>query len=199
MRMGKAIVGLIGALILAACASQAVAPSVVPRTGDKSSRLPWRPALATQFVDLKNGGFSLVFQQGFEFDSNDSSINLSDKSGELIVSLNGRPYIASSYTLESFLGKYIDEMAARGGSFDRGAPYGIIIDGVSGVAIDLTGTFLDYPIAGKAIAISPGKDFIVFGLGMSNLSNRENGWTDSGSQDFEAILQSIKFKDEVKK
>jgi hypothetical protein len=124
---------------------------------------------------------------------------MSDKSGELIISLNGIPYIASSYTLETFLDKYIAEMASRGGSFDKGEPYEIVIDGIQGIAIDLTGTFLDLPIAGRAIAISPGRDFIVFGLAMFNLSQRKNGWSESGSQDFDAILQSIRFKEKVKR
>ncbi len=202
MSKSKTILALISVLMLVSCASlapSATAPTLTPRTGDKGARIPWLPTLTPQFVDLKSGGFSLVFGPGFAFDASDSSIDLSDESGELIVSLNGRPYVASSYTLESFLGKYIAEMASRGGSFEQGNPYEITVDGVSGVAIDLQGTFLDYPIAGKAIAISPGKDFIVFGLGMSNLARRENGWTDSGHRDFDAILQSIKFKEEVKK
>ena len=111
---------------------------------------------------------------------------------------NGKPYIASNYTLESFLGKYVAEIAARGGTFDQSEPYEIIIDGMSGLAVDLTGTFLNDPIAGKAIIISPGKDFIVFGLAISNLSTYTNGWEESGSVAFEMLIETIKFKAEVK-
>ena len=202
MWMYKTILSLLSMMILISCAPQAPEASAgqtIPRTGDKSARVPWLPTAELQFIDLQAAGFSLAIQQGYEFDTDESSINLSDKAGELIISLNGRPYIASIYTLETFLDKYIAEMAARGGSFDQGEPYEITIDGISGIAVDLNGTFLDLPIAGKAIAISPGKDFIVFGLAMSNLSGRENGWRESGSQDFDAILDSIQFKDEVKR
>ena len=56
------------------------------------------PTLGTRFIDLKSGGFSLAVQPELEFDTDDYSINLSDKGGELIISLNGKPYIASIYT-----------------------------------------------------------------------------------------------------
>jgi hypothetical protein len=89
-------------------------------------------------------------------------------------------------------------MASRGGSFKQSDPYEISIDGMSGIAVNLTGNFLNDPMAGKAVAISPGKDFIIFGLGMSNLGTHKNGWNESGSVIFESIIESIKFKDEVK-
>jgi len=157
------------------------------------------PTLAARFIDLKSGGFSLAVQPELDFETDDYSINLSDKGGELIISLNGKPYIASVYTLESFLGKYIVEVAARGGSFQQSDPYEISVDGMSGIGIDLTGNFLNDPMAGKAVAISPGKDFIIFGLGMSNLGTHKNGWVESGSAIFEALIASIKFNEEVKK
>lgn len=184
-------------LILTVCASQTARD--ISHSGSVSARVPQLPQAVPQLIDLPDGGFSLIIQPGFDIDTDAASINLSDPSGELIVSLNGRPYIASIYTLESFLGKYIAEMASRDGSFEQGKPYEIVVDGISGIAMDLNGTFLDLPVAGKVVAVSPGKDFIVFGLGMSNLSKREDGWTESGNPDFEAILRSIKFKDEVKR
>lgn len=194
---------LIGTLLLTACAPSGILQQTATPTAAKVPEPTHTPILipptkTSQFIDLKSGGFSLSVQQGLDFDIDDYSINISDKQGELIISLNGKPYIASSYTLESFLGKYVNEMAARGGTFNQSEPYEIMIDGMSGLAVDLTGSFLDDPIAGKAIIISPGKDFIIFGLGMSNLSTHENGWADAGSVIFELLIKSIKFKAEVK-
>jgi hypothetical protein len=191
---------LTSATVLASCASQpGIKPiaTVTPQPALTATLIP--PTLAARFIDLKRGGFSLAVQPELEFETDDYSINLSDKGGELIVSLNGKPYIASIYTLESFLDKYLVEMAARGGSFNRSESYAVTIDGMSGIAIDLTGNFLEAPMAGKAVAISPGKDFIVFGLGMSNLNTHKNGWAESGSVIFEALIASIKFKEEVKR
>ena len=189
--------------ILISCASQPPvipAPTFIPKPANTSTPILLTPTAtqAPQFVDLKSGGFSLAVQPELDFDTDDYSVNISDKGGELIISLNGKPYIASIYTLESFLDKYIVEMASRGGSFNQSDPYEISIDGMNGIAIDLTGNFLDDPMAGRAVAISPGKDFIIFGLGMSNQGTHKNGWMESGSPIFEAIIASIKFKDEVK-
>jgi hypothetical protein len=187
--------------ILVSCTSQPTitpAPMFTPKPVNTSTPLPLTPTAGPQFVNLKSGGFSLAVQPELDFETDDYSINISDKGGELIISLNGKPYIASVYTLESFLDKYVVEMASRGGSFNQGDPYAISIDGMNGIAIDLTGNFLDDPMAGKAVAISPGKDFIIFGLGMSNLGTHKNGWNESGSVIFEEIIASIKFKDEVK-
>ncbi|HKG53002.1 MAG TPA: hypothetical protein VKB04_01980 [Anaerolineales bacterium] len=184
--------------ILTSCVSQPGVKPVstsTPQPAVTATLIP--PTLAARFIDLKSGGFSLAVQPELDFETDDYSINLSDKGGELIISLNGKPYIASIYTLESFLGKYIVEVAARGGSFQQSDPYEISIDGMSGIGIDLTGNFLTDPMAGKAVAISPGKDFIIFGLGMSNLGTHKNGWVESGSAIFEALIASIKFNEEV--
>lgn len=175
---------LICTTLISACT--AVTP-VSPDTPEPSSRV----------IDVKGGGFSLSIREDLEFDVDDVSINLSDDQGLLVMSLNGRPYISSEYTLESFLGKYLTEMEARGGTFVRGVPYEIIIDDRNGLAIDLTGTFLDRPIAGRGIIISPGEDFVVFGLGMSILGGNKNAWAESGSVIFEDILASIRFKDSL--
>jgi hypothetical protein len=192
---------LIGTTILVSCASQpaaTTAPTFTPEPVNIPTSAPLPPTSQPLVVDLKSGGFSLAVQPELDFDTDDYSVNISDKGGELIISLNGKPYIESIYTLESFLDKYIVEIAARGGSFNQSDPYAIHVDGMSGIAIDLTGNFLNDPMAGKAVAISPGKDFIIFGLGMSNLGTHKNGWNESGSVIFEEIIASIKFKSEVK-
>jgi hypothetical protein len=192
---------MILAMLLASCAVQrpaAPAPVNSPEPVNTSAPVPTRVTAAPEFIDIGSGGFSLAIQPELEFEAHDDSISISDRRGELVISLNGRPYVASSYTIESFLGKYLAEMASRGGSFEQGEPYEIVIDGKNGIAVDFSGSFLDNPVTGKAVAVSPGEDFIVFGLGMSLLTGRENGWAESGSMIFETIIDSINFKDEVK-
>ena len=159
---------------------------------------PPSPTPAFRSIDIKSGGFSLLVHPELEFDIDDHSINLSGAQNNLIISLNGRPYIASEYTMESFLDKYVTETASRGGAFIQSVPYEIMIDDMSGIAVDISGIFIDAPVAGKAFVISPKKDFIIFGLGMSNLSGNQNEWIEIGSDIFEALLASIEIKDEVK-
>lgn len=189
------------AISLTACSTlQPDTPAmVVPsQMASTQTAIPQTRTSESQFIEIKEGGFSLAVQPDLEFDTDASSISISDKRGGLIVSLNGRPYIASSYTLQTFLGKYLEEMASKGGSLHQSDPYEVVIDGRSGIAVDFTGNFLDQPITGKAVAVSPGEDFIVFGLGMSLQNGSPEGWAGSGSVIFETILASMEFKEEVK-
>lgn len=191
----KIFLGLACVAVLASCASQP-AVTAVPTL----YRTPVSAPTATlPIVYLRNGGFSLAIQSGLDFEIDDSSILLFDQRGEHFISLHGRPYIASIHTLESFLGTYLDEVSARGAIFAQSDPYEIFIDGMSGTAIDLNGSFSEAPMSGMAVAVSPGKDFIIFGIGLSSPQRSESEGTESGSVIFEEILDSIMFLDEVKK
>ena len=192
---------LIPFMLLVSCAPgkpSTPAPTSAPKPVNTSTAVPQRSTAETELIDISSGGFTLAIQPGLDFEAHEDSISISDRRGEFIVSLNGRPYIGSSYTLQSFLAKYLVEMASRGGTFDQSEPYEIVIDGKNGLAVDFSGSFLDHPVTGKAVAVSPGEDFIIFGLGMSLLNVHENGWDESGSMIFENILDSIDFKEEVK-
>lgn len=188
--------------LLTACVSQPTLTRLsvstdTPKPATLSTPIP--PTQESRLIDLKSGGITLSVQPQLEFDIDDHSINLSSQGGKHIISLNGKPYIASDYTMESFLGKYVMEMESRGGAFVQSVPYEIMIDGMSGTAVNISGNFLDAPIAGKAFVISPRRNFIVFGLGMSNLSVNKNEWAETGSDIFETLLASVKFKDELEK
>jgi len=194
----KFLIYLINLIVVIACAAGPTAsptpdPTITPSPTHIPTAIP-SPTLEPRLVDLKSGGFSVSVHPELVFDIDDYSINISDRVGKLVISLNGRSYIASSYTLESFLGIYLDEMASRGGIFTQSDPYEIVIDDVNGVAVDITGTFLNDPIAGKAISISPSENFIVFGLAMSNLGTDAKGWDENGSVIFEDLLASMQFK-----
>jgi hypothetical protein len=189
------------AISLASCSPQlptAVSVITSEPVNTQAAAILQTPTSIPRFINIRDGGFSLAIQPDLEFNTDDSSISISDKRGELIISLNGKPYVASSYTLQTFLGKYLDEMASRGGTLHQSDPYEVVIGGRSGIAVDFTGSFLDQPITGKAVAVSPGEDFIVFGLGMSLQNAHPEGWVESGSLTFETILASIEFKEEVK-
>lgn len=189
---------LLLAVLIVSCSSQKTALMPTRTPVSTSTVAPQRATAAPEVIHIQRGGFTLAIQPGLAFEAREDSISISDRQGELIISLNGRPYIASSYTLQSFLGKYLIEMSSRGGSFKQGEPYEIVVDGRRGLAVDFSGRFLDTPVSGKAVAVSPGKNFIIFGLGMSLLNVHENGWTESGSMTFEDILDSIDFNEQIK-
>ena len=62
-----------------------------------------------------------------------------------------------------------------------------------GIVINLTGTLFDSPIEGQVFAVSPKKDFVVFGIGVSNLTSNDQLWKESGSVIFQGILDSLNF------
>jgi len=197
---------IMGTILLAACSSQSTPASTpIPSPTSTSTPLPTLeptsvpPTPLYQFIDIKSGGFSISVHPDLEFDIDDHSITLSDSQGKFAVSLNGTSYIESEYTLESFLDLYVNEIAARGGTFIQSVPYEIEIDSMKGTAVNISGLFLDDPVAGKAFVVLPRKNFIIFGLGMSNLSANKNEWSEAGSDIFETLLASIKFKEEVRK
>jgi len=197
----RPVLALLPIILLTSCFSPEIAtraPTSVRTPVTTSTAVSQRATAAPELIDITKGGFTLIIQPGLAFEAHEDSISISDVQGEIIISLNGRPYIASSYTLQSFLEKYLAEMETRGGDFEQGQPYKIIIDGKNGLAIDFSGKFLDNPVTGKAVAVSPGKDFIVFGLGMSLLNQHENAWAESGNMIFGTILESMHFKDDVK-
>ena len=205
MKISNFIV-VISAILLAACGAQPLtlptSTSLPPSTTTthptlEPTSIPPTPAF--QFVEIKNGGFSLSVHPDLEYDIDDYSINLSDSLEKIVISLNGRTYIASAYTMESFLDTYVNEIASRGGTFIQSDTYEITIDGMQGTAVDISGDFKNSPIAGKAFVISPAENFIIFGLGMSNLNLNANEWVETGSDIFETLLASIKFKDDIKK
>ena len=192
---------LISTLLFAACELQSTpvpTSSPLPTSTDmpiptlEPTSIPPTPAF--RFIELKSGRFSLSVHPDLEFDIDDTSITLSDPQGGFAVSLNGKTYIASEYTLESFLDLYVNEIASRGGAFIQSVPYEIEIDSMKGTAVNISGLFLDAPIAGKAFVVSPRNNFVIFGLGMSNLSTNKNEWSDAGSDIFESLIGSIKFK-----
>ena len=135
-RTQRLIPALILATLLASCSFQHTItplPMSTRNPVDTPTAGPQRSTAAPEFIDIGSGGFSLAIQPGLQFEAHDDSISISDQRGELVISLNGRPYVASSYTIQSFLGKYLAEMASRGGSFDQGEPYEIVIDGTGRV------------------------------------------------------------------
>jgi hypothetical protein len=191
----RIVLGLACVAIVVSCASQPAATAVPTRNPTPVST----PTPALPIVYLRNGGFSLAIQSGLDFEIDDSSILLFDQRGEHFISLHGRPYIASIHTLESFLGTYLDEVSGRGATFAQSDPYEIFIDGMSGTAIDLNGSFSEAPMSGMAVAVSPGKDFIIFGIGLSSQQRLESGGRESRSVVFDEILDSIMFLEGVKK
>lgn len=146
------LICILGMILPAACGNQST-----PVLSPNLTNMPFlamepeslSPTPAFRLIDIKSGGFSLHIHPDLEFDIDNHSINLSDTQNKLLMSLNGRTYIASEYTTESFLEKYIMETASRGGAFIQSTPYEIIIDDMTESPLILQGYFLVTPSQGR--------------------------------------------------
>jgi hypothetical protein len=144
-------------------------------------------------LNVEDGGFSIVVSRDLDTDVQGNTIGISDKSNTLIISFTGTPYLETQLTLNEVIDEYLDALASRGGTFNQSTPSDITVNGAEGISVDLTGTLFEAPIAGRAIAISPSEDFVIFGLGVSNLSSDEENWQKSGSVIFQELLDTLTF------
>lgn len=155
--------------------------------------VPASPTPEAKLIDVKDGGFSILVPNNLDFDLNENTVGISDKDGMLLISFTGTPYEETNYTPRQVIDEFLNEVASRGGNFNQSEPSNIVIDGIEGISIDLTGDLFNAQIKGRAIAVSPAENFILFGLGVSNLSSDNENWEKSGSVIFQGLLDSIKF------
>lgn len=165
----------------------------VPTATQTPTPVPPSPTPAAERMTVEEGGFSLLVSRDLDTDLQKNTIGIFDKGQTLIISFTGTPYQASQYTLNEVIDQYLSELESRGGNFEPSEPTSITVDGAEGISVDLTGILFEAPIEGRAIAVSPARDFVIFGLGISNLASDEENWQKSGSLIFQELLDSIEF------
>ena len=140
------------------------------------------------------GGFSFQPVSGYDANVKNGNVNITDKNGRLIIALSGVTTFDGSQSAEEVMTQYMDAVAKAGsGELKQGTPYTITLDGVSGVAVDVTGTLFDKPLQGQSIIVMPGKSQFLYALAVSNTGANKQQWEIEGRRVFEALLDSIKF------
>lgn len=168
-------------------ATPTLLPTFTPVPAATSTPLPE----GTQ-VDVPEGGFSLFVPNGLDFDIQEGTIGIFSE--ELIISFTGTYYESSENSLEDVIDDVLDELSKDGGELSKSSESTpILINNVEGIAFDLTGNLFGAPIEGQSIAVSPTEDFIIFGVGVANLTSDDQLWRESGSIVFENMLNSIIF------
>jgi hypothetical protein len=174
-------------------------PTATPQPTSTSTPVPTATATSTPTpevtqVDVPKGGFSLLVPDFLDVDVQDNTVGIFDE--ELIVTFSGTPYLSSTNTLEDVIDDLIDELSTDGSELIKDSEsLPISVNGIEGIAIDLTGNLFGAPIDGQAIAFSPKEDFVIFGLGVSNLTSDDRLWQESGSIIFQGMLDSMTFTD----
>ena len=118
-------------------------------------------------------------------------IGTEDKS--FTVSFTSDPSDGTQPLIE-VIDQYLSSFEERGWQFTKGDAKDIVVDGINGTAIDLSGTAGDITFEGQAIAVSPISDLVLFGFGIS-IADR-NDWVNSGKPTLDGLLDRIKFSND---
>lgn len=158
------------------------------------------PTLALGEVQsVDEGGFSFQPPLNYAVHIQGNYVYLSDKAWTeeertIIIYLKG---VTSNQGDESpggmideFLRKFAD---GTGGEFIKEISHTVTIDGIEGLAFDLTGTLEGSPLRGQTVIVMPSPKQLLFGLGIANTGREKKRWENEGNKAFSAVLNSIEF------
>jgi hypothetical protein len=176
-------------------------PSATPTSQPTLTFTPVSTSTTTPLPEFDFGDVSqLVVLDGFTINVpfqflrqvDGSLILISNEKKTLTISFVGDGYDGSQ-PLPDVIDEYLASLEARGGQFEKSQPETIIVDGVEGVSVNVSGRLGDVPIQGMALAVSPSSDFVLFSLATSNLTTDESLWVNEHQTIFAEFIKTIKF------
>jgi hypothetical protein len=74
-------------------------------------------------------------------------------------------------------------------------PEPVVVNGIEGLSVDLSGELFGDDIEGRVVSVVPadGRFFFAFGVGIVTPS--QNRWDDEGAEAFEMIISSVEFRE----
>lgn len=164
--------------------------TIVPTATATPTSIPIRDV-----VTVEGDGFRFDVPNILDVDLQRNVVGIYDKEGTLIISFTRTEYDDTATSMQDIIDEYLNELAERGGEFIQGETSSIRIGGAEGLSVDLTGTLFDAPIEGRAIVVTPEKGSMLFGIGVSNLTDDEERWQTTGSVIFQGLLDTLEFID----
>jgi len=158
-----------------------------------------KPPIATQTPLVKlgeqhvirEGGFSLRVPLAYGSQVEERQVFISSLDGTLVISFAS---VDSTSSEEEIIDEYLNALASRSdGEFEKTSAEPVMVDGLEGVAFDLTGSLFGSPLQGKTFIVPRDSNHFLFALGMSNIAEDEAAWEEQGVKVFEAIVESIEF------
>lgn len=167
-----------------ATATQTATPTAVPQTlGER------------QIVEI--GGFSIQPVLGYETSvaAEEGMMFMADETGDIVFSFVGLADAdLHNKTDLDVIDEYTVPFMERGdGNYEQGESYTVMVGGVEGTAVDITGELFGRPIAGQAVYANPMDNQIFFTLAFANQEDDDTLWTAIGSPAFAAMLESVEF------
>ena len=190
---------LISALLVG-CGIQTPEPTALPAPTFTPTPLPTptltptptaTPVLRT--VKVEADGFTLHIPNSLGFEVTNKILGVYDQEGTFLASFMRSPFDGRTNSPEDVIDNYIKAITERGAKFTRSESTPITIGGVHGVSVEVTGILSDRPIEGRAVAVVPEQDSVLFAIGVSNLESGPDAWQTTGSVYFEAMLDTVEF------
>jgi hypothetical protein len=167
-------------------------PSQTPRP---TSTATLQPTLAMgEPLVVTEGGYSFRPPVGYEVELQGAQVGIFDQAGTIIISIFGATSNPQNLTADEILDEFLADVFKEGdGNYEKENPNALTVDGVDGLAYDLTGNLLGSPFQGQAVIIMPNADQFLFGLGIANTGVDKKRWEIEGNQVFGALINSVTF------
>ena len=159
---------------------------VTPRT---TSRTPLRLGAVKS---IQEAGFSFKPPIGYEERYQIGQVTLTSEDEDTVLSLIGSP-IRRKPDLELVLNRFIDVLDETFQEFDTGSPYQFSIDGTVGLAVDVSGEWIETPIEGRITVVAPDNGHLFYAFAITANGDGGMGWEPKGRQAFDAVIGSISF------
>jgi len=137
-------------------------------------------------------GLTISVPVPLQYQVNGNKVVLITDAADLNISFVGDSQ-NNTQPLTKVIDAYLASLEKRGWKFTKGTSEDIQIDGVTGLALNVTGTTGDIIFEGEAVAASPKSGYVLFGLGVSKTNSDLNSWKDKGQATFNDLIQTIKF------
>ena len=139
-------------------------------------------------------GFSISVPFPLIYQNQKNIVLIATEDKSLSISFVGDTYDGTQ-PLVDVIDRYLNSLEKRGATFFRGESVSIQVDGEDGVSMDLSGKLNDIDVLGRAIAVSPRSDLVLFGIALSKVDSDNSIWESEHSAIFQSLLDGIKFTD----
>ena len=170
-------------------------PTSTPRPSPTPRPAFTVPAQSEEEQVVAEGGFAFrPFLGDMDMEVQGGQVFFADQVGVFIASIASAPEGDTSDSLDEVLAGVVRALDnSLDAAMEPGEPYPLIIDGLEGLAVDVSGTLLERPILGQVVALRPRQGWVFFGFGLGNTALGDERWTEEGRLTFAALLDSVRF------
>lgn len=171
-------------------------PTPEPTATNTPTPTPEPTVEASERLELAEGGYTIGSVPGYDVEAlpDGRTVTAAGNVGTLIITFTGVTPYTQGAAPDEIINEFLAEFASIGdGEFVQGDESMIVVDGVEGTAVAVTGSLFGAPLKGLAILVMPSPTQFLFGLGVANLSNDDQQWEKEGEVVFTAFLSTVEF------